>query len=97
MHACRFHVANTPLSPYMNIELLQYNHLYIDGTAIESTGFAYEYPIISSALLSEQINDAIATSIFPNVLTSRMLHEHAHTAPAVAESKGEDSNTDSKK
>ncbi|RLN20518.1 hypothetical protein BBJ28_00004205 [Nothophytophthora sp. Chile5] len=37
-------INNTPLTPYIDKELLQHNHLYVDGSKIESTGFRYEYP-----------------------------------------------------
>ncbi len=34
----------TPLSPYLDKELLGNNSLAIDGSAIEATGFKYEVP-----------------------------------------------------
>lgn len=37
-------IENTPLSPYLDQELLYNNSLMIDGSAIEATGFAYEVP-----------------------------------------------------
>jgi hypothetical protein len=37
-------ILNTPLSPYIDPELLLHNHLHLDGTGIEGTGFKYQYP-----------------------------------------------------
>jgi len=39
-------IHNTPLTPYIDKELLQHNHLYIDGSRIQSTGFQYKYPTV---------------------------------------------------
>jgi hypothetical protein len=39
-------ITNTPLTPYIDKELLQHNHLYADGSKIEATGFQYEYPTV---------------------------------------------------
>lgn len=35
-------IVNTPLSPYIDQELLYNRHLHIDGTKIENVGFIYE-------------------------------------------------------
>lgn len=40
-------IHNTPLTPYIDKELLQHNHLYADGSKIEATGFTYKYPVVS--------------------------------------------------
>ena len=34
-------ISNTPLSPYLDQELLYNKHLHVDGSKIESTGFNY--------------------------------------------------------
>ncbi len=42
--ACsRDSISNTPLSPYLDQELLYHKHLHIDGSKIEQTGFSYEH------------------------------------------------------
>lgn len=46
-------VANTPLSPYIDQELLYNKHLHIDGTKIENVGFVYEVPRLTVDLLRE--------------------------------------------
>ena len=55
----------TPLTPYLDPELLYNNSLSIDGAAIESTGFAYDYPEPTVELLQEQIQYHMAQSLFP--------------------------------
>ena len=34
-------IRNTPLSPFLHKQLLQHNHLFVDGGAIEAAGFKY--------------------------------------------------------
>lgn len=34
----------TPLTPYIDKELLKHNHLFVNGSKIEETGFTYEHP-----------------------------------------------------
>jgi len=58
-------ISNTPLTPYIDMELL-YNHaLSVDGSAIESTGFTYDHPEMTVALLREQIQYFVDQSLFP--------------------------------
>lgn len=40
----QFNIANSPLQPYIHKELLYNNHLSVDGSLIESTGFSYSIP-----------------------------------------------------
>lgn len=49
-------VTNTPLSPYIDQELLYNKHLHVDGSRIEGTGFAYEVPQVTRELLSKVSN-----------------------------------------
>lgn len=46
-------ITNTPLSPYLDQELLYNRHLHIDGTKIENVGFVYEVPRLTLDLLRE--------------------------------------------
>lgn len=39
----------TPLTPYIDKELLKQNHLFVDGSAIEGLGFRYEVPEVRTA------------------------------------------------
>ncbi len=66
---CQQHNINsTPLTPYISSELLDYNHLYIDGSKIESTGFTYSVPTIDSDVLIKSIKHAIESNIFPSII-----------------------------
>ncbi|KAJ0405301.1 hypothetical protein P43SY_001060 [Pythium insidiosum] len=63
-------INNTPLSPYIDKELLQHNHLFVDGSKIESTGFSYAHPRVETAELRQVIEAMIAQGIFPPILSS---------------------------
>ena len=45
-------INNTPLSPFLDQELLSNNPLAVDGTKIESTGFKYAQPTVCTFYLS---------------------------------------------
>lgn len=59
---------NTPLSPYLDIELLYNNALSVDGSAIEGIGFSYEQPAVTEALLRESVQYWIDIKAFPPLL-----------------------------
>lgn len=51
-------IKNTPLTPYVDKELLCNNPLSVDGTKITvETGFQYEVPEITDEKLVEMIED----------------------------------------
>jgi len=58
-------IENTPLTPYLDQELLYNNHLCIDGSKIEGTGFTYEVPEINEELVRAQIAYHVSQGIFP--------------------------------
>jgi hypothetical protein len=58
-------ILNTPLTPYIDTELLMNHALSVDGSAIEATGFAYDVPELTEALLREQIGYFVAQQLFP--------------------------------
>jgi len=58
-------IVNTPLTPYLDQELLYNNSLSVDGTFVESTGFAYEYPKVTEVLIREQIEYFTSQKLFP--------------------------------
>ncbi|XP_064645487.1 probable dTDP-glucose 4,6-dehydratase [Lineus longissimus] len=60
------HIANSPLTPYLDQELLYNKHLYMEGSKIETTGFEYLYPHVTKELLTEVLNDYIKMGIFPD-------------------------------
>jgi len=57
----------TPLSPYIDKELLQNIWLNIDGTAIEGLGFNYTKPKMKQEYLEEEIEYFVNQGIFPKV------------------------------
>jgi len=60
-------IENTPLTPYLDPELLYNNPLSIDGSAIEATGFNYDVPEINEALLREQVDYFVQQGLFPKI------------------------------
>eukprot|EP00696_Hemimastix_kukwesjijk_P006127 gnl/Hemi2/17745_TR5852_c0_g3_i1.p1 gnl/Hemi2/17745_TR5852_c0_g3~~gnl/Hemi2/17745_TR5852_c0_g3_i1.p1 ORF type:complete len:176 (-),score=44.12 gnl/Hemi2/17745_TR5852_c0_g3_i1:247-738(-) len=64
-------IVNTPLSPFIDQELLYNNSLALDGTKIErDTGFVYEVPLVTRERLIEQILYHVNQRIFPVVKIS---------------------------
>ena len=69
--ACiRDQIDNTPLSPYLDQELLYNNNLHIDGSKIEAIGFEYKYPVLKVKYLQEVVDDYIQLGVFPPSLSS---------------------------
>jgi len=60
-------IVNTPLTPYLDQELLYNNSLSVDGSAIEATGFVYDYPKVDEALVREQIDYFVKQKLFPPI------------------------------
>lgn len=59
-------IKNTPLSPFLDKELLYNNALSVDGTKITTeTGFQYEVPQITDEKLKEIVDDFIALGLWP--------------------------------
>ena len=68
--ACtRDKIANTPLSPYLDQELLYNNNLHIEGSKIESLGFNYEYPNVKVEYLREIVDNYVELGVFPPSLS----------------------------
>mmetsp|Transcript_29876 Transcript_29876/g.59413 ORF Transcript_29876/g.59413 Transcript_29876/m.59413 type:complete len:394 (+) Transcript_29876:270-1451(+) len=66
---CAENNVDTVLSPFIHRELLENNHVHVDGSAISrETGFAYRHTELTSEPLREMVLDAIQNGIFPNVL-----------------------------
>jgi len=55
----------TPLSPYLDQELLYKKHLSVDGSAIEGLGFKYEVPNLSDKELREWVKYFTDLKLFP--------------------------------
>jgi len=59
-------INNTPLSPYIDQELLYKRPLYVDGTLIsKELGMTYKYPKCTSELLTAQVKGFEEQGIFP--------------------------------
>ncbi|XP_043479135.1 uncharacterized protein LOC122509264 [Leptopilina heterotoma] len=60
-------IENSPLSPYIDQELLYNKHLYLSpGKLSADTGFKYLYPKLTKDTLKEVLDDFIAMNIFPH-------------------------------
>jgi nucleoside-diphosphate-sugar epimerase len=63
---CKAHnILNTPLTPYIDQELLYNNHLSVDGSAIEGTGFEYDQPQMNDDQIKEAIAYFVDQNLFP--------------------------------
>jgi nucleoside-diphosphate-sugar epimerase len=58
-------ITTTPLTPYLDEELLYNNHLSVDGTAILETGFKYQQPKVTVELLKESLQYHVQNGAFP--------------------------------
>jgi len=63
-------ILETPLTPYLDEELLLKCALHINGGHIESTGFSYNHPNLTAQLVRELIADFIAKGHFPQGLAN---------------------------
>jgi len=55
----------SPLSPYIDQELLYNNNLYVDGSKITETGFKYEFPELTEKECRAMVNEYVELGIFP--------------------------------
>jgi len=58
-------IVNTPLTPYLDEELLYNNSYAIDGTKITKTGFTYKHPNLSEADMRATLDYFVALGFFP--------------------------------
>jgi len=61
-------IYNTPLSPFLDKELLYQNHLFIDGSKIENFGFQYKIPEVTVDNFMEMVQSYIDTKLFPPIV-----------------------------
>jgi len=67
--ACKkYGILDTPLTPYLDEELVKDNSTCIDGSAIEKLGFHYEYPAPTGELLKGVLLDYVSKGFFPKEL-----------------------------
>jgi len=58
-------ITNTPLTPYLDEELLYNNAYSINGEKITKTGFSYQHPSLKEETLRETIKGFVALGYFP--------------------------------
>jgi nucleoside-diphosphate-sugar epimerase len=61
-------IHDTPLTPYLDEELLYKCDLTINGSAIESTGFNYQRPNLTADSIRQVIHDFEQKAVFPHGL-----------------------------
>jgi len=61
-------ITTTPLTPYLDEELLYNNHVSVDGAAITETGFKYQHPKVTIDLLRESLQYHVSNGAFPGNL-----------------------------
>jgi len=67
--ACKkYGIMDTPLTPYLDEELIKDNSISVDGSAIESLGFTYDHPAPNAELLKEVMLDYVNKGYFPKEL-----------------------------
>ncbi|XP_022196147.2 uncharacterized protein LOC111053520 [Nilaparvata lugens] len=63
-------VQNTPLSPYIQLELMYEKHLNLDASKLSATGFRLDVPRVTRTELQQILDDHIEMNLFPNVFVS---------------------------
>lgn len=64
--ACKkYGILDTPLTPYLDEELIKEVHVAVDGTAITKLGFTYDHPTVTAESLREVMTDFIQKKAFP--------------------------------
>jgi len=61
-------IVNTPLTPYLDEELLYNNSYSVDGTKVTKLGFSYKHPNMTEADLRETLEYFVALNFFPKDL-----------------------------
>jgi len=66
---CKKHdINNTPLTPYLDQELLYNNHLSVDGSRITELGFTYTHPKMTEADLRASLTYFLDQKLFPPIV-----------------------------
>jgi hypothetical protein len=64
--ACKkYGINDTPLTPYLDEELIKEVSVAVDGSAIEKLGFKYDHPHVTVESLKEVMEDFIKKGYFP--------------------------------
>lgn len=46
-------ITNSPLTPYMDEELLYHKHLHLDNAKLKASGYQFLHPTVTQALIQE--------------------------------------------
>jgi len=60
-------ISHSPLSPYVEEELISKVNVNVDGSAIESTGFKYDFPKPTVELFQEMVQYFLVQNLFPKI------------------------------
>jgi len=64
--ACKkYGINDTPLTPYLDEELIKETNTAVDGSAIVKLGFKYDHPHVTAESLKEVVQDFIKKRFFP--------------------------------
>jgi len=64
--ACKkYGIHDTPLTPYLDEELIKEINIAVDGSAITSLGFSYDHKTVTADSLREVVQDFIKKGYFP--------------------------------
>jgi len=67
--ACKkYGILDTPLTPYLDEELIKEAAIAVDGTAITKLGFKYDHPNVNADSLRQVMNDFVKKGFFPKEL-----------------------------
>jgi nucleoside-diphosphate-sugar epimerase len=68
--ACKkYGIADTPLTPYLDEELIKEVNIAVDGSKIEKLGFTYDHPTVTVASLKAVLEDYIEKGFFPKEMS----------------------------
>merc|ERR1712228_266193 len=63
-----YNITSSPLTPYIDVEILTKNYLCIDGTKIEKElEFKYKYPVLEVEYLREILDEYVKQEYFPDI------------------------------
>jgi len=64
--ACKkYEINDTPLTPYLDEELIKEINIAVDGSAITKIGFTYDHKTVTAESLREVVQDFIKKGYFP--------------------------------
>jgi nucleoside-diphosphate-sugar epimerase len=70
--ACKkYGIADTPLTPYLDEELIKEQAVAVDGSKIEKLGFTYDHPKVTPDHLKAVLDDFIEKGYFPKQMSHR--------------------------